>query len=139
MKNVPSMIATYRPKKQDVWRRPGRDKCDRSNVGARSGLLRQIERRVLGEEVVGAQLELMPDRWHDRKVLRVGHMMKSHGVPQDNVGIFDRAICAGPGRQPIASFALHRIIARRIALIFAEGCNPELIVGEAGTALWVIF
>ena len=23
MKNVPSMIATYRPKKQDVWRRLG--------------------------------------------------------------------------------------------------------------------
>jgi hypothetical protein len=48
----------------------------------RPRLLRQVQRRVLSEEIHRLQLELAPHRRHPRPVFGVWHVVKSYGVPQ---------------------------------------------------------
>src|SRR5690348_12061103 len=53
---------------------------------------------------------------HDGPFLQTRNMMHVHDVPQDDIGVLDRAVRLGPRRQPKAAGMLIGIVACRVAL-----------------------
>ena len=93
---------------------PLSQECSHGWKACELGLFWQVERRIAREKMDGAELELMPDRRHDGPVLGARDVVKAHGVPNDDVGVFDGAIGFGPGRQAVASFALHGVVTKQV-------------------------
>lgn len=82
--------------------------------GMRRG--RHVERRAPVEEPVRLQHEPERHRWHDRPVLGAHHMMGAERVPDDDLGVLQRAVGGGVGRQAGPARVLVRIVAGRVAL-----------------------
>src|SRR5215469_5034074 len=71
--------------------------------------------------------DLVPHGRQHRPVFCVWHVMKSHRVPEHNVGVFHGTIGTSPSCKAVASPALDGIIASHIALSVAIGRHPELV------------
>src|ERR1700674_2093992 len=70
-----------------------------------------VQRRVLVEEPGRLEHEPGSFGWHDRPVLGPGDVVAAHGVPEHNVGVLDRAVGFGPGREAGTARVLVRVIA----------------------------
>src|ERR1700690_1744146 len=77
-----------------------------TSAKSHEGLVRQVQGGIAVEKIDGLQFEFVPDRRHDGIVFGMWHVVKTHGVPKDDVGVFDRTVSFGPGWQAIAAFAL---------------------------------
>src|SRR5688500_884707 len=65
-----------------------------------------VVRGVGGEEARGLEREADVGRRHHGVVLRAGDVGVAEGVPEDDVGLFDRAVGLGPAAQAVATSAL---------------------------------
>src|SRR5207249_13950 len=74
---------------------------------------RQVEGGIAVEETVGPELE--PDRGdrHHRPVLRPDHVVRGERVPEHQVGVLQRAVRRGPGRQAVPAGVLVGVVAGR--------------------------
>src|ERR1700722_12287064 len=85
-----------------------------------------VQRRGLVE--VPGWIEHEPGSFggHHGPVLGPGDVMTAHRVPEHHVGVLDRAVRFGPGREPGAARVLVRVIACRVALIGMEPGDPQM-------------
>src|SRR5215471_12409456 len=82
-------------------------------VGARR---RHVERRVAVEEANRLQREAGGGDLHHRPVLRGGDVVGAEAVPEDDVGVFQIAICRDVAREAGAPRVLVRVVAGGIPL-----------------------
>src|SRR5690242_15930469 len=92
-----------------------------------------VERGIAVEEPGRLKRESGPVGRHDRPVLGPGDVVSAQGVPQHDVGVLDRAVSFGPGRQPGAARVLVGVVACREALIRLVRGNPQMLRRECGT------
>ena len=84
------------------------------------GRRRHVVGRVAGEEAVGLEHEADVGGRHHRVVFRARDVGVAEGVPEDDVGVLDRAILLGPADQAVAAPALVGIVARAIAFVVGD-------------------
>ncbi len=54
------------------------------------------------------------------------------GVPEDDVGVLDWAVCLRPLEKTVGAAALVGVLAGGIALMFVERRDPDMMFDEAG-------
>jgi len=67
---------------------------------------REVESGVAVEETVGSELEADVGDRHYRPVFGADHVVGGEGVPEDQVGVFQRPVGRGPGGQAVAAGVL---------------------------------
>ena len=78
---------------------------------------RQVEGGIAVEETVGPELESDAGDRHHRPVLGAHHMVSGERVPEHQIGVLQRAVGRGPGRQAVPAGMLVGVVARREPLV----------------------
>src|ERR1700759_3827140 len=75
-----------------------------------------VEGRIPGEEAPGLEGEAEAGYRHDGPVLGAGDVVVDHRVPDDQVGVGDRAVGLGPDGEAVGPRVLVGELARGVAL-----------------------
>src|SRR5437868_4407786 len=70
---------------------------------------------------------------HDRPVLYAGDMVLADGVPEDHVGVLNRAVGLCPGGESCSTGVLVGIVTARVTLLGTVGRDPEVLRCKACT------
>src|SRR4051794_10406312 len=93
---------------------------------------REVVRRIHGEKSGGLEHEPDIRGRHDGVIFRPWEMRVAEGVPEDQVGVFDRTVLSGPAAETVAAAALIGIVAAGKAFIGMVRRHPNMMVDEAG-------
>src|SRR5207248_9187064 len=96
--------------------------------------LGDIQRRTLGKESAWHKFESSTVYGHDRPLFRSRNMREPHGIPDDDVLIFDGAIRLDPRRQTVVTATEENVATCRIHLSGIVPGDPEVSVDEPGPA-----
>src|SRR5215813_13395347 len=99
---------------------------------------RQIQGWVAVKEIKRAQLEVVPEHWHDGPVLTAHDVVHPDRVPEHHVRLFDAAIRLCPCRQTLAGRAEGGIVTGGIPLFIAIRRHPQGVIDETRTASWIV-
>src|SRR5260370_23567642 len=88
------------------------------------------QRRILVEEVDWTNQEVMPHRGHHRPVFDTDYVMKSEGVPGDDICVLDEAVRLGPGRQTFEALAAGNVSSGSIEFVGLVRGHPKLMRRE---------
>jgi len=99
-------------------------------VAVRRG--RYVEGGVAVEETVGPELEPDAGDRHHRPVFRAHDVVSGEGVPEHQVGVFQRAVGRGPGRQAVPAGVLVGVFPGREPLVGVIRGDPQVPGGELG-------